>query len=49
MVLGAFVFGGAGGIFGFAMGVVVRLSEMPTTGVFRSRKPHDSNGPNRSG
>jgi hypothetical protein len=39
MALGIFVFGGAGGIFGFAMGVVARLAEIPTTGVFRSRKP----------
>jgi hypothetical protein len=44
MLLGVFVFGGAGGIFGFAIGITLRLAEMPTTGVFRSR-PRDSNGP----
>ena len=44
MALGIFVFGGAGGIFGFTMGVVARLAEIPTTGVFRSRKP-PANGP----
>ena len=45
MVLGTFAFGALGGIFGFAMGAVVRLAEIPTTGVFRSRKPGESNGP----
>jgi hypothetical protein len=44
MALGVFAFGGAGGIFGFTAGVVVRLSEIPTTGVFRSQKP-PANGP----
>jgi hypothetical protein len=39
MALGVLAFGGVGGIFGFTMGVVLRLAEMPTTGVFRSRKP----------
>lgn len=44
-LLGAFVLGALGGIFGFTVGVVWRLAEIPTTGVFRSRKPGDSNGP----
>ena len=44
MLLGAFAFGALGGIVGFTMGVVVRLAEIPTTGVFRSRKPLDSKG-----
>jgi hypothetical protein len=44
MLIGIFVFGGVGGIVGFTMGVVVRLAEIPTTGVFRSRKP-PANGP----
>jgi hypothetical protein len=45
MTLGVFAFGALGGIVGFTMGVCVRLAEIPTTGVFRSRKPGDSNGP----
>jgi hypothetical protein len=38
MTLGVLAFGGVGGILGFAMGVVVRLAEIPTTGVLRSRR-----------
>ena len=42
MVLGAFAFGALGGIFGFTVGFVARLAEVPTTGVVRSRKPRDT-------
>jgi hypothetical protein len=45
MALGALAFGGVGAIFGFTMGAVARLAEIPTTGVLRSRKQGDSNGP----
>jgi hypothetical protein len=45
MALGVFVFGGVGGIFGFMMGVVVRLAEIPPRGIFRSPKPPDPDGP----
>jgi hypothetical protein len=45
MMLGAFAFGALGGIFGFTVGFVARLAEVPTTGVFRSRKPRDTDAP----
>jgi hypothetical protein len=48
MALGIFVFGGAGGIFGFTMGVVARLAEIPPRGIFRSPKPPDADGPRAS-
>jgi hypothetical protein len=48
MVLGIFVFGGPGGIFGFTMGVVARLAEIPPRGIFRSPKPPDADGPRGS-
>jgi hypothetical protein len=44
MLLGAFAIGALGGIFGFTVGVLARLAEIPISGVFRPRKPSDSNG-----